>query len=395
MQLRPHQEQAIQSMLDNDKGQVIVPTGGGKTICMIMDAVKQLEDYGTVVVVAPRILLAEQLSHEFMEIIDKKYNDVDVMHVHSGKIKGVFSSTNPIDIQQFVEQNLVNFISRTIIFTTYHSLHKVQDSGIDVDTIYFDEAHNSVQKNFFPATDYFSQYAGRCYFFTATPKHSRSPEKAGMNWIEVYGGVICQVPAPKLVKQGYILPPKVKVYRSRILKKDELVADRDNEQMIGAIDNLDKDKVLICAKSTRQIVALISQTDFVQQLAIRGYSYMFITAKTGAMIDGEKVDRETFFNTLNEWGRNGKKFVVLHHSILSEGINVNGLEAVLFMRTMDYIGISQTIGRVIRKGDADKVFGLVCVPVYSNVGITTARKVEAVVDTIFNKGQAATTIITR
>jgi superfamily II DNA or RNA helicase len=394
MQLRPHQEQALQAMLDNDKGQIIVPTGGGKTICMIMDAVKQLETYGTIVVVAPRILLAEQLSHEFMEIIDEKYNDVEVMHVHSGKIKGVFSSTNPIDIQGFVEQNLVNFISRTIIFTTYHSLHKVQESGIDVDTIYFDEAHNSVQKNFFPATDYFSQYAGRCYFFTATPKHSRSV-KPGMNWTEVYGGVICQVPAPKLVKQGYILPPKVKVYRSRILKKDELVADRDNEQMIGAIDNLDKDKVLICAKSTRQIVSLISQTDFVQQLAIRGYSYMFITAKTGAMIDGEKVDRETFFNTLNEWGRNGKKFVVLHHSILSEGINVNGLEAVLFMRSMDYIGISQTIGRVIRKGNADKVFGLVCVPVYSNVGITTARKVEAVVDTIFNKGQAATTVITR
>ena len=396
MQLRPHQEQAIQSMLDNDKGQVIVPTGGGKTICMIMDAVKQLEDYGTVVVVAPRILLAEQLSHEFMEIIDKKYNDVDVMHVHSGKIKGVFSSTNPFHIQQFVEQNFVNAVgSRTIIFTTYHSLHRVQESGIDVDTIYFDEAHNSVQKNFFGATDYFSQYAGRCYFFTATPKHSRTPFKVGMNDADVYGDVICNVPAPKLVKQGYILPPIVQVFRSRILKKDELVAERDNEQMVGAIDNLDKDKVLICAKSTRQIISLVSQTDFVQQLAIRGYSWMTITSKTGAIIDGEKVDRETFFDTLNDWGRTNKKFVVLHHSILSEGINVNGLEAVLFMRSMDYIGISQTIGRVIRKGDADKVFGLVCVPVYSNVGITTARKVEAVVDTIFNKGQAATTVITR
>ena len=395
MQLRPHQEQAIQSMTDNDKGQVIVPTGGGKTICMIMDAVKQLEDYGTVVVVAPRILLAEQLCKEFMEIIDKKYNDVDVMHVHSGKIKGIFSSTNPFEIQQFVEQNSVNFISRTIIFTTYHSLHRVQESGIDVDTIYFDEAHNSVQKNFFPATDYFSQYAGRCYFFTATPKHSRTPFKVGMNDADVYGQVICNVPAPKLVKQGYILPPKVKVFRSRILKKDELVAERDNEQMISAIDNLDKDKVLICAKSTKQIVALVSQTDFVQQLAIRGYSWMTITSKTGAIIDGEKVDRETFFDTLNDWGRTNKKFVVLHHSILSEGINVNGLEAVLFMRSMDYIGISQTIGRVIRKGDVDKVFGLVCVPVYSNVGISTARKVEAVVDTIFNRGEAATTVITR
>ena len=44
---------------------------------------------------------------------------------------------------------------------------------------------------------------------------------------------------------------------------------------------------------------------------------------------------------------------------------------------------------------ADKVYGLVCVPVYSNVGISTARKVEAVVDTIFNKGEAATSIVTR
>ena len=318
MQLRPHQEQAIQSMTDHDKGQVIVPTGGGKTICMIMDTIKQftLKQHGlgisqTFVVVAPRILLAEQLCSEFLEMMHEQ-DDVTPMHVHSGKIKGMFSTTNPFQIQQFVETTSGN----RLIFTTYHSLHRIQESGINVDTIYFDEAHNSVQKNFFPATDYFSQYAGRCYFFTATPKHSRSPVKAGMNWTEVYGGVICQVPAPKLVKQGYILPPKVKVYRSRILKKDELVADRDNEQMIGAIDNLDKDKVLICAKSTRQIVALVSQTDFVQQLAIRGYSYMFITAKTGAMIDGEKVDRETFFDTLNQWGKTDKKFVVLHLSLI-------------------------------------------------------------------------------
>ena len=393
MQLRPHQEQALQAMADNDLGQVIVPTGGGKTMCMIMDTVKQLEYYGTIVVVAPRILLAEQLYREFMEIVDENCDNVSVMHVHSGKIKGVFSSTNPLEIQSFVEST---FGGRRIIFTTYHSLHKIQDSGINVDTIYFDEAHNSVQKNFFPATEYFSNNAHRCYFFTATPKHSKTVYKAGMNDTEVYGRVICQIPAPTLVRAGYILPPKVEVYRSRILKKDELVADRDCEQMINAIDNIRKDKVLICAKSTKQIVGLISRTKFVDELAWRGYSWMMITSKTGAIIDGEKVSREEFFDVLNAWGKDAtKRFVVLHHSILSEGINVNGLEAVLFMRNMDYIGISQTIGRVIRKGAEDKVFGLVCVPVYSNVGITTARKVEAVVDTIFNQGQAATTVITR
>ena len=130
-----------------------------------------------------------------------------------------------------------------------------------VDTIYFDEAHNSVQKNFslLLITSLSMQVDA---IFTATPKHSRSPEKAGMNWIEVYGGVICQAPAPKLVKQGYILPPKVKVYRSRILKKDELVADRDNEQMIGAIDNL-----------IRTVLYMPSQPDRLLHLFLRQISY--------------------------------------------------------------------------------------------------------------------------
>ena len=390
MQLRPHQEQAVKAMLRNTKGQIIVPTGGGKTMCMINDAMNEFsKSYmgQTIVVVAPRILLANQLSSEFLEFID----NAEVLHVHSGETHH-YSTT---DVSRISVWSAKNTVSNQIIFTTYHSLHRVQESGIHVDTIYFDESHNAVQKNFIEAVEYFSIYAERSYFFTATPKHSLTPFKVGMNDADIFGKVICQVPAPKLVKQGYILPPKVEVYKTRILEKDELVADRDNEQMIDAIDNLDKDKVLICAKSTKQIVALVSQTDFVKQLAVRGYSYMFITSKTGAVIDGEKVDRETFFDTLNEWGRNDKKFVVLHHSILSEGINVNGLEAVLFMRSMDYIGISQTIGRVIRKGNADKVFGLVCIPVYSKVGISTAKKVEAVVDTIFNQGQAATSIITR
>ena len=390
MQLRPHQEQAVKAMLRNTKGQIIVPTGGGKTMCMIDDAMNEFSrSYmgQTIVVVAPRILLANQLSAEFLEFID----NAEVLHVHSGETHH-YSTTKASSISVWSTKNAV---SNQIIFTTYHSLHRVQESGIHVDTIYFDESHNAVQKNFIEAVEYFSMYAERSYFFTATPKHSLTPLKVGMNDTDIFGRVICQVPAPKLVKQGYILPPKVEVYKTRILEKDELVADRDNEQMIDAIDNLDKDKVLICAKSTKQIVALVSQTDFVKQLAVRGYSYMFITSKTGAVIDGEKVDRETFFDTLNEWGRNDRKFVVLHHSILSEGINVNGLEAVLFMRSMDYIGISQTIGRVIRKGNADKVFGLVCIPVYSKVGISTARKVEAVVDTIFNKGQAATSVVTR
>ena len=117
---------------------------------------------------------------------------------------------------------------------------------------------------------------------------------------------------------------------------------------------------------------------------------MYITAKTGAYIDGNKVNRDTFFDTLNTWGKDTtKRFVVLHHSILSEGINVKGLEAAIFLRNMDIIGLSQTIGRVIRTGDNDKKYGLVVVPTWDKVGISTSKRLSGVVDTVFNRGEVA------
>ena len=240
MPLRPHQQKALDKMNTHRKGQVIVPTGGGKTMCMIEDAKRRFAQNSlpkTIVVVAPRILLANQLSSEFLEFI----TDVEVIHVHSGETH--HKSTTKTDQLEYWYHNSTENL---LIFTTYHSLNKISASlDIEVDTIYYDEAHNSVQKNFYPPTEHFSHHANRCYYFTATPKHSRTPEKAGMNWSQTYGNVICQVPAPQLVNQGYILPPKVEVYRTRILEKDELVADRDCEQMIDAMDNLKKSKVLI------------------------------------------------------------------------------------------------------------------------------------------------------
>jgi superfamily II DNA or RNA helicase len=71
IQLRPHQERGDVAMQQYNKGQLIYPTGGGKTLNMIMDAVRQFQSATpqTIVVVAPRILLAEQLSSEFLEHI--------------------------------------------------------------------------------------------------------------------------------------------------------------------------------------------------------------------------------------------------------------------------------------------------------------------------------------
>ena len=389
-------------MQDNCKGQIIVPTGGGKTLCMIKDAQREFNackwdilhkqpDRKTIVIVSPRILLAQQHSDEFEELLDiHPMLQYQIMHVHSGETEH-YSTT---DSNSISEWNAANYRYNKLIFTTYHSLHRIQESKIPVDTIYFDEAHNSVQRHFYPATEFYATRGNsRCYFFTATPKHSANVSTAGMNNVEVYGKVLEQVAAPELVSNGYILPPKVLVKQLEMIKAGRASVEQDAHNLISTIDESDVNKILICARRTQQIVNLVSQTDFCSELKSRGYCWMYITSKTGAIINGKEVSRDKFFATLTAWGKEeGKKFIVMHHSILSEGINVPGLEAALFLRNMDFITISQTIGRVIRTGNNDKKFGLVVVPVYDRVGISTSKKVQAVVDTIFHKGQPAISV---
>ena len=414
--LRPHQQEALNKLTVASRGQVIVPTGGGKTLIGIMDAVRRFNASTTpisIIVVAPRILLAQQLCEEYMEVLKAEVStQVVPAHIHSGDTSH-FSTTKVDEIKCFTGMMETAGL-HSIFFTTYHSLHRLAESSVQADTIYFDEAHNSVQKGFYPAVKYFSETTPRAFFFTATPKHSVTPSKPGMNDTSVYGNVIVNVEAGKLVQGGFIVRPQVVARELRLLGKDELTSYRDSEHIIQSIDENRVSKVLVCAKSVKQIVRMVAESTFVNDLKARGFSYMYISAKTGAVVDGLKVTREEFFKTLNAWGAdNTKQFVVLHHSILSEGINVSGLEAVIMLRAMDAICISQTIGRVIRlhKDDAaglragtitpgntseyTKSFGLVIVPVFNTTQQGVARSVDKVVELVFEQGGAATSVIRR
>ncbi len=405
MQLRDHQTDIIQIM-QQKWGQVLVPTGGGKTMCMIMDAKWRfsMPIPQTIVVVAPRILLAQQLCEEFLEQID----NVEVLHVHSGETN-YKTTTNPKEIQEWHHNSTKN----QLIFTTYHSLHRIK-SDVEADTVYYDEAHNSVQKNFFESVKSRSYITRRKFYFTATPKHHTSQER-GMNNAKVYGQVIAEIPAPELIQKGYIVPPQVKAvkYPVGFYQSTEEI---DKVMILDALDNEDSmTKVLVTAKSTTNIHKLITRTDFQSECHARKYNVMWITSKYGAIINGKKVTRKTFFNLMNKWGKDDdKKFLLFHHSILSEGMNVSGLSACILLRNLDLITMAQTIGRVIRlhKDDASKIangslkpcingtnyikpFGKMFVPVYNNVGIGTERRLNSVVETIFHKGEAQVSLSNR
>ena len=407
LSLRPHQERTIDALYANEHGTVYIPTGGGKTICMIEDLRTQLvqSDYPTLTVVAaPRIMLALQLANEFNEILNSVSN-YKIGSVHSGD-SPFYSVTSQQDIMKFVS-SAHTFGAHVILFTTYHSLHKIANNEFFVDTFYCDEAHNTTQRNFFEATSEVASQSRRKYFFTATPKMSAKHER-GMNNVDVYGNNLITVSADELLDCGAIIPPTVNVHTVDTVRTREEVADIDAETVLRVIQADDAERVLVSAPSARIINAMMAFTDLFRELRQSDYNVMTITSKHGAIINGKKVSRTSFFETLDNFSDTGQKFVLFHYSILSEGINVHGLTNVVLLRNLSTVEMAQTIGRVIRLDTQDrnnisngtltprayhnynKPTGFISIPVYSNYGKATAKRVQATVDTIFTKGRPAT-----
>ena len=407
LSLRPHQERTIDALYANEHGTVYIPTGGGKTICMIEDLRTQLvqSDYPTLTVVAaPRIMLALQLANEFNEILNSVSN-YKIGSVHSGD-SPFYSVTSQQDIMKFVS-SAHTFGAHVILFTTYHSLHKIANNEFFVDTFYCDEAHNTTQRNFFEATSTVADQSRRKYFFTATPKMSAKHER-GMNNVDVYGNNLITVSADELLDCGAIIPPTVNVHTVDTVRTREEVADIDAETVLRVIQADDAERVLVSAPSARIINAMMAFTDLFRELRQSDYNVMTITSKHGAIINGKKVSRTVFFETLDNFSNTGQKFVLFHYSILSEGINVHGLTNVVLLRNLSTVEMAQTIGRVIRLDSHDrqrvsdgtlqprayhnyrKPTGFISIPVYSNYGKNTAKRVQATVDTIFKKGRPAT-----
>lgn len=399
-QLRPHQELALLAQKQNDRGVICFPTGAGKTAVGITDIIDRFDEDNpkTVVIVAPRLLLSKQLASEYLEHI----NDVRVLCVHSGKNRHF--KTTKVDVIQ--EWHQIHKDHNKLIFTTYHSLKKIKASMIPVDTYIFDEAHNSIRSDFFEEVEKTKDEKTRAFFYTATPKHSDSYDVPGMNDTEVYGNTISSVSADYLVDNGFILEPQLIV---KEYEDDDNIPERDNRILTDIVDTENINKLMVCAKSTRAIHNLFSETDFIEQMNDRGYSVLSITSFYGATIDGDVVDKDSFFKTLNEWGQDdSKKFILFQYSMIGEGMNISCLESVVFMRQMKVSGVLQNIGRCIRLHPEDaagmrngtvvpgnpstykKPYGLVIVPTFNKTMERVASFVGGLIDRTFIDGEIVT-----
>jgi superfamily II DNA or RNA helicase len=161
-----------------------MPTGSGKTFveAAFLDWQRASNSKSRIhLVLAPRILLANQLISEY-----RKFSGLDyrVIAFHSGHYEPEdetirWKEANSTRVSDVVAAHAVALKNDQdlVVFSTYHSCAKL--AGIDFDTLIADESQYCVTENFNDSIKLLSARAKM--FFTATEKFTASQKGRGLN----------------------------------------------------------------------------------------------------------------------------------------------------------------------------------------------------------------------
>lgn len=413
MDLREHQIEINSALKAYIKGIIVSPTGSGKTLCMMEDSKRFLLPGNVILIVSPRLLLSQQLMIEF----DTYLYDYDFHHREISsqskiyrrvrkkvKIQPQYPSTTFTEIYDTYKISKKHDLP-LILFSTYDSLDRVIKSGVPIDVVYFDEAHNSTKGNYFPDVKEVSKKASNCYFFTATPRYTRSGTKdgPGMNNTSVYGEIIAQVSYKYLVEKGYIVQPFLHRQKSNSCIKDahpeQVDFDTIRENVLHYENNfLDAHahKILYCMKGTKNIKDLLTKTKFQKWATEKGYHVLAVDSKNGGYSDGKYMNKEKFMNLLKKQGEDlNTKLLVFHYEMISEGIDIKQFTGVCFMRpSANDIFITQTIGRCTRAAGSWKKYGIVTIVEHEDDSGEVSALTEKIIKSLLEHGVPLDAIFT-
>ena len=404
--LYPHQQQILEALTLYNRGIISCPTGGGKTLSMITDSRRFLTPGEVIVVVAPQLLLCQQLFSEF----DKHLPDVNFMYRQISSEGKIFqrkreplrfrmtpakSPTTVVDEIRDTYRIAQKAQKPLLLFVTYDSLERIVSSMIPVSAVYYDEAHNATTSDHFNAVKYLSNHASNNYFFTATPRYteSGSADGAGMDNKNVYGEIIANIKFKTLVDSGVILNPFI-----HLLKSD---ADTDTMDEVSVnmktikevVEHYEENhsesnhKILFCAQGTKSINDLY-KAGLQDWATSKGYKVLSIDSINQGYVNGtRKVNKSAFIQQLNELGANpDEKLIVLHYAMLGEGIDVKAFTGVVFLRnTLSAIFATQSIGRVIRTAPGKK-YGIVTVVQHESNTAESMQLIEKICHQLYTQG---------
>ena len=416
MKLYPHQQTMIQSLSENDRGWLSCPTGGGKTFTFITDARRFLNPGNVVVVVAPQLLLSQQLFNEF----DKHLQDVNFMWRQiSSEGKTFERDRSTLKFRLIPPKSpttVVDEISDTyriaqkaqlplILFVTYDSLNRIVSSGIPIEATYYDEAHNACSSDHFNAVEQISQTSKKNYFFTATPKYtsSHSVTGAGMDNVGVYGEQIANVKFADLVNLGVIVRPYLHLQLSNANSSelDEVSVDIDTiMETVNYYETAHYEtgahKILVACRGTKNIQEI--RKGLMKWANKKGYDILSMDTGNGGYVNQDQIctgpNKSIFFAKLDELGKDlTQKMIVLHYDMLGEGIDVKAFTGTLFLRNMgSKIKSVQAMGRVIRTSPGKK-YGIVTIVQHADETDDAQQTIRMIINELLTQGVPVSDIL--
>lgn len=347
-----------------DRGIFCAPTGTGKTgfsraifnmyskPFFNKEKVARQMLKGVSLFLTPRIALTDQQANAINNFMIKGNHEVIATMV-------VHSKTNTTNLANTIK----NFIIAShlnneypVIICTYQSAHHLYHMEFDV--IISDEAHNLVGDNDkHDAVIHELDGTAKRVFLTATPKHLAEENSKGFNNTELYGEYMAKVSTAACIDHHLIVPPKMNfVVATGAKDKEQTVVDLVTQVYKSHAEynpNMPA-KVLFAMNGTSDIITVQIHIEEIQRKT--GAKVFTIYSKDnggmGSIGNLSAETRDDFFDSIaaHEGGA-----IICHYNILAEGMDVDGITGVVFMRIPNQTTTVQTVGRALRPYSLDRM----------------------------------------
>ena len=390
---RLHQLEAIKSTFSNDREQIIIPTGTGKTRIQVHLHVQDMigktrkNEMGVYVIGAHRLLLCTQLMDELQHMCIECGLPINTLYIGSARHddkhvydkyfdKGInsdtFSSiytTQKDEVKKFYEKTKQEH-RHLITVSTYHSFDKM--SCIDnIDICTYDEAHTTIADDFTGNIEMVMPNIKRNYFFTATQKVSGDDK--GMNNKSFYGDVFKIYPK-EMIQAGEIIIPKIHIMMLEDGIKGKIKDDNETMLVKTVIEGFKEHKkrlkkesahpddigakLLVSCKGSDELNLVQNNSKFKEWCKKNNIKVFSFSSRYGSYENFEKEENRTEIYENMKSLKDTDDCILLHIDILTEGIDLPSITAVMLLRHLNIAKLMQTLGRALRllKSDRNKLY---------------------------------------
>jgi superfamily II DNA or RNA helicase len=389
-----HQEIAISKTIayfeNNNRGQLILPCGAGKTLAALW--IKENLKAKNTLVLFPSLALLRQFKNEWSwnrtddfdyvcvcseKDIDKNTSDSTVTHTYeiSGEV-----TTQPERIKNFLERN-----SSKIVFSTYQSIESIESAlkllpQFLFDLIICDEAHRtagSKNKNQFTIVhDNNRIKSKRRLYMTATPKVVSNTLKSrlgddyellcDMSNPEIFGNEAYRMSFGEAIQKEILVDYKIIGIGVTHKQVKDFIDQRKYVNSKYSIDEIAHNYALdnVMSKyNASHSISFHSKVQFAKEFVER-HSSFFQRQVYSQFVEGNQPTSYRA-SVLNQF-KNSEKGVVSNARCLTEGVDVPTIDLIYFCDPKtSKIDIVQASGRALRKDrHGKKTEGYIVVPIF-------------------------------